>query len=325
MATLAAPPESGTDQVDITRIAAAMWRHRLALVVALALALLGAVLYLNRATYKHEASVVLVPAEQASAFSTEGLASLSAIIGVELTPQSGSGFALFREAAESLDVAAALAKDERIVSTVFSHLRDPATGAWREPSSALRTILDMVRQVSGAPPRRFRPPGAEEMQQYLRANVSVAPDRRRALTVVRYLHADPEFARYLVGRLIEEADSFLRAKSLARSSEYIAYLESRLSEVQIAEHRSALTQALSSYEMMRMMASSDVPFTAEPFGEIMVSMEPVSPRPVVVYAAAILLGLLAWGVYVFAVEMLFSGRARAAPAEPASAEPAPMA
>jgi hypothetical protein len=155
------------------------------------------------------------------------------------------------------------------------------------------------------------------MQHYLRRNVTVAPDRRRALTVVRFLHSDPEFARYLVSRVIEESDGFLRAKSLARSAEYINYLEGRLGEVQIAEHRSALTQALSSYEMMRMMASSDVPFTAESFGEIVVSLEPVSPRPMLVYGLSILIGLLAWCVYVFTVEILLHGRQRAEPAEDA--------
>jgi hypothetical protein len=104
MATLAAPPEPAVEQVDFVRIAAAAWRNRWVAVVSVVIALVGAAVHLNRATYRYEASVVLVPAEQASTFSTEGLASLSAIIGVELTPQSGSGFALFREAAESLDV-----------------------------------------------------------------------------------------------------------------------------------------------------------------------------------------------------------------------------
>lgn len=318
MATIPVGPPPAVEQIDVTRIFAAMWKHRLAALVALSVAILVAIVYLNRATYRHEASVVLVPAEQTSALSTEGLQSLSAIIGVELTPQSGSGFALFREAAESLDVAQALARDERIVNTVFASLRDPETGAWRETRSTIRAISDFVRKISGEPPRKFRPPGAEEMQIYLRQNVAVVPDRRRALTVVRFLHPDRDFARYMIEQVVEAADDFLRAKSLARSAEYIQYLETRLGEVQIAEHRSALTQALSSYEMMRMMASSSVPFTAEPFGEIVVSIDPVSPRPILVYMIAILVGLLAWGGYVMLAEVLLS-RPRPAGGEAPSA------
>lgn len=313
MATLAAPPEPAAEQLDLVRIASALWRHRWAAAVAVAAALLLAFVYLNRATFRYEASAVLVPAEQTSTFSTEGLASLSAVIGVELSPQSGSGFALFREAAESLDVAEALARDERILNTVFSHLRDPRTGEWREPDSLLGSVGKAIRKLSGAPPRAFRPPAGEELQIYLQRNVSISPDRRRALTTVRFQHPDPAFARYMVERVITEADDFLRAKSLARSSDYIDYLEERLGQVQIAEHRSALTQALSSYEMMRMMASSTVPFTAEPFGDVVVSLDPVSPRPVLVYAAAVVIGLLLWGAYVFVVESFRRSSIPAAP------------
>jgi hypothetical protein len=305
MATIATPPDSGAETIDLARVASAMWRHRWMAVVMLAIALLGGILYLNRATYRYEASVILTPAEQTSALSTDGLQNLSAIVGVELSPQSGTGFALFREAAESLPVAQALARDERIMTTVFAHMRDKETGAWREPESLAGNLRKLLRRVSGAPVAEFRPPGAEELQIFLRRSVAISPDRRRAMTVVRFEHPDPEFARYLVGRLIDESDDFLRAKSLARSTDYVAYLEARLGQVQIAEHRGALAQALSSYEMMRMMASSEVPFTAEPFGEIMVTLEPTSPRPTMVYALALFLGLLAWGAYVFIREVMW--------------------
>ncbi len=296
--------EPATDQLDIGRLSAVLRRHRLAGLITLALALIGASIFLNMATYKHEALVVLVPADQSTRFSGEGLANLSAIVGMELGPQSRSEFALFREAAESLDVAAALARDERIVGTVFSHLRDPDTGRWQEPSSLWATISAAGRRLSGAPLRQFRPPGAEEIQTYLRRHVSIAPDRRRMVTTVRYLHQDPDFARYLVDRLVKEADSFLRKKSLERSRKYIAYLESRLAEIQIAEQRSALTQSLSTFEMKQMMASADLPFAAEPFGRIIVSVDPIYPKPVIVYLSSILLALGGWGVYVLAKEQL---------------------
>jgi hypothetical protein len=305
MATLAAPPEPATGQLDLSRVVAAAWRHKWVGVLALVGAFVAAILYLQGATYRYEASALLVPAEQTTSLSTDGLQNLSAIIGVELSPQSGSGFAMFREAAESLDVAEVLARDERIMSTVFSHLRDRQTGEWRQPQSFRSSLRTMLRSMAGAPVAEFRPPSGQELQTFIRQNVAISPDRRRAMTMVRFEHPDPEFARYMIERVIETADDFLRAKSLARSAEYIQYLETRLSEVQIAEHRSALTQALSSYEMMRMMASSDVPFTAESFGEIMVSLEPVSPRPTMVIALALLVGLIAWGAYVFIAEVVW--------------------
>ncbi|MFN3591962.1 MAG: hypothetical protein ACK4TG_07215, partial [Thermaurantiacus sp.] len=173
-------------------------------------------------------------------------------------------------------------------------------------------IGDGAAHAFVAPPQAFEPPGPERLQIYLRRNVVISPDRRRAVMTASMRHPDAEFARYVIQRVVQESDNFLRQKSLARSADYIDYLENRLKEVQIAEHRSALTQALSSYEMMRMMASSTVPFTAEPFGQVVTSLEPVSPRPNVVIGIGIFLGLVAFGAYVFLMEWVLRRHPRPA-------------
>ncbi|WP_448579473.1 Wzz/FepE/Etk N-terminal domain-containing protein [Thermaurantiacus sp.] len=313
MATTAFDPDTKASELDLRAMLAVLWRHKFAALLFVALGLAGAVAYLHQATYKYLASAIITPAEQTSTLSTDGLSNLSAVIGLELSPQSGSGFALFREAAESYPVAEVLSRDPRIMRTLFSHLWDDDAGVWREPQSLGRSVRKAVGGLIGVPQNPWSPPSAADLRNLLRSSVSIAPDRRRALTIIQYQHADPEFARYLVSRVIDESDRYLRAKSLARSSEYIAYLEKRLAEVAIAEQRSAIASALSSYEMMRMMASSTVPFTAETFGEVTVSTAPVSPRPIVVIAIGLVAGLLVWGAYVGLREWLMPLLARDKP------------
>jgi uncharacterized protein involved in exopolysaccharide biosynthesis len=79
---------------------------------------------------------------------------------------------------------------------------------------------------------------------------------------------------------------------LRRADNSIAYLSEKLKTVSVAEQRVALTATLSDQEKMRMMASSDAPYAADPIGPPTASFKPTSPLPTVVIVGSFVIGTL---------------------------------
>ncbi len=303
--------ESAGDQLDLAAMAASLWAHKWLAVVLVAACLGLAILYLNLVPYKYTAQLALTPAEHSGSKVPGGLASLGSIVGVDIGGEAGSSFALFGEAVKSTTVMQRLAKDPRIMQTVFSAQWDPAYKQFREPLSPIRGITRPVKSLLAVPDQPWAPPTAMDLRDYAKLRIIVTEDRKKSITTLSFEHKDPEFAKYFLARASAEADIFLREKSLARSTDYVRYLEQRLNEVQVAEYRQSLAQALSNYENLRMMASSDAAFAAEPFGEVTVTTRPTSPQPLTVLAAAVLAGLALWAFYVLiARSMLLALRDR---------------
>jgi hypothetical protein len=286
------------DELDLAAMAASLWAHKWLAVALVGVCLGLAVLYLNLVPYKYTAQLALTPAEHSGSKVPGGLASLGSIVGVDIGGEAGSSFALFGEAVKSTTVMERLSKDERIMQTVFSAQWDPSINQFREPLSPVRGITRPIKALLAVPERPWQPPGATDLRDYAKLRIIVTEDRKKAITTLSFEHRDPEFAKYFLARASTEADTFLREKSLARSTDYVRYLERRLSEVQVAEYRQSLAQALSNYENLRMMASSTAAYAAEPFGVVTVTSRPTSPQPLTVLAAAGLAGVALWAFYV---------------------------
>jgi uncharacterized protein involved in exopolysaccharide biosynthesis len=296
------------DPLDIMALAMALWNRKWLLLLFLGVAMLVAAAYLNLATYRYTAKMQLTAAEQSTGKVSSGLAGLGSIVGVDIGTDSGSSFALFGEAVKSEAVAQRLAQDERIMKGIFSAHWDAEREQWREPPSPVRAITRPVKGLLGIPDKPWEKPGSGELRDVLQARLIVGEDKKKGLTTLSFEHKDGELARYLIESASREADSFLRAKSLARANDYVVYLERRLEESQVAEYRLSLAQALTSYENMRMMASADSAFAAEPFGPSIVSQRPTSPQPLVVLLTAMLAAVLLWAGYVLLLAPLLAKR-----------------
>jgi hypothetical protein len=293
------------------QIAGRLWLTRwwgLALVCAF---LAAAMLYLNMATYRYDITFSVTPVEQPSGGNIPGgLASLGSLVGFNIGGSSGSAFGLYPNAIRSQNVAERLSRDEQLMRAVFEDEWDSASNRWRQPQSVLGGLIRAVRSLTGMPARRWHPPGATELQRYIVDNVAIIDDRKEATVHLVMQQAKPAFATRFLSALHGASDNFLRQRYHARSTAYIRYLERRLASVQVTEYRQTLAEALASFERTRMMASVDSAFAAEPFGDPVVSLEPTSPRPLVVVAIAVALGLLGWGA--MAILDLGSGAGRRA-------------
>lgn len=299
--TLAIAPAG---DIDVLLLLQRLWHRKLLLLLFLAIGLGGATVFLANSRYQYSAELTVTPADQSSSKVPGNLANLGSLVGVDIGSQAGSAFAIFSDTLRSYPVAEVLASDRKLMHTIFSDQWDPQTRQWREPRSTIGNISKAVKSFIGAPMLPYRRPTAIDLRGYIREHVIVTEDKKKSLVMFTYRHEDPKFAAALLQRLVDASDDFLRAKSLRRSTTYVRYLERRISEVQVVEYRSSLSQALISYENTRMMASSEASFAAEQFGDVWVSPRPTTPVPLLVLAIGIAIGFVLWLVYVLIFESI---------------------
>lgn len=293
-----------TDRLSISDVVSDVWRQRWIGAAILALCLIATVIYLRSATYVFQAELIAVPADQSGSNAGGGLSGLGSLVGIDLGGQEQGPFALFPEAIRSYPVAERLADDPHIMRTIFADSWDVQKKRWRAPSS--RGLGQGLKELLGLPVVEWQAPDARHLQAYISEAVVASEDKRRSLITLKYQHPDPKFAAYLLLEVTESADSFLRRKSLERTGTYVNYLEQRLREVQVAEYRQALADAIGTYEKTRMMASSSAPFAAERFGEVWVPSGPTSPQPVMILFLSVVVGVLLWVAYAMLVVPLLS-------------------
>jgi len=254
--------------------------------------LLGAIAYLHLATYRYTAELRVTAVYSAQQLPS-GLSGIASLAGISLPGDKAvTPIALYSEAMRSRDVAAAVVADPVLMRHIFADEWNAAAGQWRDPGGFTRGLIEGVKRILGVPVQPWSPPDAADVQRHLAKHLTIIEAPRTNVTTVAVNDPDPEMAKRLLSTLNDAADRHLRARALARSSEYITYLERKLQEVQVSEYRDSLVQALSAQERTRMMASSDAPYAAEPLGAIVASVKPTTPKPAVVLAAALVFGLL---------------------------------
>lgn len=282
--------------VAMLELLAVVWRGRRVLICVVAAALLVGALYLRFATYTYTATLSVIPVEAAggSGLSSQigSLGGLASLAGVSLPVGAGnSSFQLYVESMQSRAVADELARDEHLMSVVFAREWDSGSRTWRPPSG-LRTVKDFLLGLVGADGFRWHAPDGARLQEYLDDHLSVVQNAKKQVVTVTFSHRNPAFAARFLATLHSVVDDRVRQRTLARTSESIAYLTAKLATVTNIEHQKAIAQALSEQEKLRMMASSSAPFAAEPFGEPRSSYQPTHPQPMLVLVLSAVIGVL---------------------------------
>lgn len=288
---------AGNDVIDLAELLTDLWRQKWLIAICMALGLAVGVYKLNRATFYYTAELKVTPAQQSEGSTPRlgGLASLASRAGIGLGPASSSTpFLLYTEGVSSRSVADALAQRPDIMHVIFADEWDERTQRYVEPRRGLiSSTLRPVKSLLGFPPEEWRKPDAARLQDYIKNGVKVLEDPESPVVTLQYLHPNPKFAATFLTEVHRVLDSSLRRRARDRATQYINYLAGQLQVARLAEHRSAIAQTLAEQERNRMMASSTLAYAAEPLDQVVTSLRPTQPRPALVLAISLLVGLIA--------------------------------
>lgn len=311
------PAETSSSEVSLGEVLALLrdgwWQIAMASALLFGLALL----YLQIADRRFESALVVTPVA-GSVGLPSGIGGLASMAGIRVPgSDADSQFELFLEGLTTRESAERLVRRHPdLLRQMFPGEWNAEARRWEQPTGAVPRSVRAVKGVLGMD-STYRAPDGARVQQWLKREITISKARDQRLTVVSLVSRDPEFGRTLLAALHLEGDNMLRERAVERANDYIAYLSGKLGEVTVADYRQTLVDALAEQEKTRMMASSDLPFAADPFGPPSTPDRPASPQPILTLAGAIILGLLT-GVAI----VLIRGRRRLF--SPAPVSPAPL-
>jgi hypothetical protein len=289
--------ETSASSLDVRRLLRLLRRDWMMIVLFAAIGVYLGVLYLRGAKYSYPVQMELTTVQATqSGTPSSTLSSLTGLIGVGGgMPSSPSelDFRLFGDSIYTRDIADIIAKNRDIMTAIFADQWDPVTQSWHEPpvTDFQQHILDIRAFLGLAPPAAWQPPDGLNLLNFIRQTVSVQTDPRKPyLVTLVMIYPDTRFSLKFLDLLWRTADNYLRQRALLRAREDIAYLSNQLTRVTVAEHRAALTAALSEEEKFAMTASSNAPFSAEMFERPWASTLPASPVPRQIFMISALLG-----------------------------------
>jgi uncharacterized protein involved in exopolysaccharide biosynthesis len=279
---------------DVMGLIGFLWGRKWLIAGVTLAAVIGAIVYLNLATYRYSAQLRVTPAQTNGGSISGGLGALASLAGADLSRVTGgTSFPLYVTTLRSRDVAAVLASDPAIMQHVFKRQWNADTKQWQDNPGLVGTTADAIKSLLGIPSYAWRAPNADDMQKYLDDHLDVVEDVKRSITTIKIQDEDPAQAAAIITRIHTASDAAIRLRTLERTTQYIDYLEKKLPLVTIAEQRDALAKTLSDQEKLRMQASATVGFAAEPLNSVEVSPRPVSPRPMLTLLGALVGGLVA--------------------------------
>jgi uncharacterized protein involved in exopolysaccharide biosynthesis len=261
--------------------------------------LLIALLYLHIATYKYTATFMISPIPQSSqgggiSGKLGGLSNLASLAGINIgSDASTQAFLLYQKGIYSRDVADLLARDPEIMHAVFYKQWDPAAKQWIQPNPTVHAVVVFMQELVGIPTHDWQPPDGAVLQDYIMDNVAVDAEPDKPIVTITYNDRDSEFAAKFLHALDRAVDNKLRDLALVRSNQYIGYLSDQLTKVTNSDIRDALMSTLVDQENTKMMASVTAPYSAQPFGPPTSSRKPMVPKPPLVLAAALIIGVFA--------------------------------
>ena len=272
-------------------------RARKWLVLAVTLAsLLAAIVYLRTATYVYTAElrVYAAPSTTGGSQVPGGLGSLASLAGLGgSSVEVATPFRLYVEGVHSREVAERMARDRAVMRTIFAREWDPATNSFRERRGLGGSIKRAVWGVLGLPVDQWHAPDAARLEGFIADNVDVVQSVKTPLVTISLDTPDPQFGVRFLTTLGATVDAYLREKQQARTRGNIAYLSDKLRGVTLAEQRQVLFAALGEQERQAMLANTDAPYAAIPFGVATASSNPTKPRQMPLLIAGLVGGLIA--------------------------------
>ncbi len=240
------------------------------------------------ATYRVQMMVLPAPSDTAQQ-SSSGSGALTALLGIAGGAQSGSDYIRYQRLMGSPAVAQRLQNKYNLLQYVFSDRWDEKRKQWRPARATLRIILlGWLFDISHVPVSP--PPDATALADFITAQIQILPSQTTDVVNVSMTSRNADFAKRIMLLAHEQTNALLRDQVAARARQQVAYLQGKLAQTSVADYRATLLALLSAQEKNLMLTQTDASFAAEIVSPPIASPVPVSPRPVLSMAVAVLVG-----------------------------------
>ncbi|HCE1744392.1 TPA: LPS O-antigen length regulator [Vibrio parahaemolyticus] len=254
------PPQSQSadDEIDLRELFKALWKGKWIIIVTTFVFAVGAVLYALSLPNIYKSDALLAPAESSNGGGLSKMAGqlggLAALAGVNLGASELSQTDLAVQVMKSrqfvdafinkhdLLVPLMAAKDWDLANNKLildEELYNPTTGKWlREPNGL----------------RGATPTAQEAFEVFSKEVLNVSQDKESGLYTVSVKNYSPYIAQQWVNWLIEDINKVMRERTIAETSQNLAYLNTQLQKTAVADMQSTFYKLIEEQTKSLMLA-----------------------------------------------------------------------
>lgn len=305
------PPQSTDDEIDLRELFNALWKGKWIIIVTTFVFAVGSVLYALSQPNIYKSDALLAPTESSNGGGLSKMAGqlggLAALAGVNLGAGESSQTDLAVQVMKSRQfVEAFINKHDLLVPLMAvkdwdltnnklildEELYNPTTGEWlREPDGL----------------RGSTPTAQEAFEVFSKEILSVNQDKESGLYTVSVKNYSPYLAQQWVNWLIEDINKVMRERTIAETSQNLAYLSTQLQKTAVADMQSTFYKLIEEQTKSLMLAEVQEEFVFKVVDPAVVPELKDGPKRALICALGTLLGGIL-GVAIVLVQFAFIKR-----------------
>lgn len=185
-----------------------------------------------------------------------------------------------------------LVRKDDILPEIFAGDWDSARARWKPHTGPVQTAIASLQRLLNRPVKAH--PDQDDLEKYFQKNLAVDPSLDTSFATVTLRFRSAEGAERLLGTILREADNIIRQDKRRDVAARIAYLNTALTHLTLADQKPELIDVLSQQEQEMMMIASDHLYASTLIDMPYAPRKPTSPKPTIDFAIALGLAACAW-------------------------------
>ena len=282
------------DEIDLKNLFFALWRGKIFIILLSISSLFLASLYLQSAARLYTVEYKLKPVgETKNTPALAGFSGLASIAGIQLPTNTSNDFEIFKELITSTEVAEIVFDNKKIIKGIFrSEWNESLNDYLNPPKSKIQILISNVKKLlTGNKDSIYTPPNPKRLGIFINRNIQINTDKETGFLSFKSESSEPELMLSLIIEACKASDHIMRQRYINFSVEPLAFYKEKLRTARSREHREALAELIGKEEQKLMFASRGKYFIAEPYISPTISLHPTAPKPKLILAFSLVLGL----------------------------------
>ncbi|ELY3407858.1 LPS O-antigen length regulator [Vibrio parahaemolyticus] len=301
-------PQHGDDEIDFRELFKALWKSKWTIIVTTFVFAIGTVLYALSLPNIYKSDALLAPAESSSSGGLSKMAGqlggLAALAGVNLGANESSQTDLAVQVMKSRQFAEAfINKHDLLVPLMAAKDWDLANNKLIFDENIYNLNKgEWLREPKGL--RGATPTEQEAFEVFSKEVLNISQDKDSGLYTVSAKHYSPYIAQQWVNWLIEDINKVMRERTIAETSQNLAYLNTQLQKTAVADMQSTFYKLIEEQTKSLMLAEVQEEFVFRVVDPAVVPELKDGPKRALICVLGTLLGAL-FGLAIVLVQFAF--------------------
>jgi LPS O-antigen subunit length determinant protein (WzzB/FepE family) len=289
------------NEVDINELFSKLWQGKIFILLFALFTIFLASVYLHQVERKYTVEYDLKPVNEVNpSQGFSGISGLASIAGIQFPSNSSSDFNIYKKLIISQEVSEIIFENKKMIKDIFrSEWNETLNNYSRPPKSKIKIFASRVKKLlTGNKNVSYLPPNPRRLALFIDKNIQRTLDTETGFIKFMSETTEPELMLSIIIEASKVSDNVMRQRYIDFSIEPLAFYKEQLRIARSREHREVLAELISKEEQKLMLASRGKYFIAEPVINPKISLFPTSPKPKLVLALSLVMGIFLGAAFV---------------------------